>query len=94
MFQTVLLKLCWDKIQMTSFVGQFTMPIFQISHGESIIGAKDHLPNTTIFSIRIDWYEPIIKCLRKGYLVDNTPKKERNQNTIKSKPYTLHDGQL
>ncbi len=94
MFQTMLLKLCWDKIQITPFIAQFTMPIFQITHGGSIIGAKDHLPNTTIFTIRIEWYEPIITCLRKGYLVDDIPKKERNQITIKSKPYTLDDGQL
>jgi hypothetical protein len=56
------------------------MPIFQISHGQSIIGAKDHLCNTTIFTIRIEWYEPIITCLNKGYLVDNIPKKRKESN--------------
>jgi hypothetical protein len=86
----MLVMLCWEKIQITPFI----MPIFQISHGESIIGAKDHLPNTTIFTIRIEWYEAIMTCLRKGYLVDDIPKEERNQITIKYKPYTLHDGQL
>ncbi len=55
MFQIMFLKLCWDTIQITPFIGQFIMPIFQISHGESIIGAKDHLPNKTIFTIRVVW---------------------------------------
>ncbi len=94
MFQTMLLRLYWDKIQITPSIGQFIMPILQISHGGSILGAKDHLLNTTIFTIRIEWYKLIITCLRKGYIVDGIPKEERNQITIKSKPYRLHDGQL
>jgi hypothetical protein len=90
----MLLKLGWDKIQITPFIGQFIMPIFQISHGESIMGAKDHLLNTIIFTIRIECCKPIITCLGKGYLVDDIPKEEMNQITIKPKPYTLHGGQL
>jgi hypothetical protein len=42
--------------------------LLQINHHEPTRGVKNHLLNTTIFIIGIEWYEPIIKYLGKGIL--------------------------
>jgi hypothetical protein len=86
MFQAMLLRLYWDKIQITPSIGQFIMPILQISHGGSILGAKDHLPNTTIFTIRIEWYKLIITCFKEGIYCgwDTKRRKESNYHQIQT----------
>jgi len=66
----------------------------RISHGELVERVDDKLFNVHLFNVRVDWYGPIIKYLKKGYFDSNVPKEENSQIVIKAKSYTLYDGQL
>jgi len=66
----------------------------QIGHGEPATKVKDQLLDVTLFTTQIDWYGPILKYLQKGYFDNDIPKKERSHIVIKSKPYSLYEGQL
>jgi hypothetical protein len=65
-----------------------------ISHGELVKRVYDKLFDVHLFNVKVDWYGPIIKYLKKGYFDSNVPKKENSQIVIKAKSYTLYDGQL
>ncbi len=47
-----------------------------------------------MFTIQIDWYGQILKYLQKGYFENDIPKEEKSCIVIKSKPYSLYEGQL
>jgi hypothetical protein len=40
--------------------------LFQISHGELVIGVKNQLLNAVLFTVGTDWYGPILEYLQKG----------------------------
>ncbi len=73
--------------------------LFKINHGELVNGelverVDDKLFDVHLFNVRVDWYGPIIKYLKKGYFDSNVPKEENSQIVIKARSYTLYDGQL
>ncbi len=39
-------------------------------------GVENHSLDTTIFTIRIEWYHPITKYFKKRYFEDDIPKEK------------------
>jgi hypothetical protein len=66
----------------------------RINHGELVERIDNKLFDLHLFNVRVDWYGPIIKYLKKGYFDSNVPKEENSQIIIKARSYTLYDRQL
>jgi hypothetical protein len=52
--------------------------LWRISHGEPVEGVDDHLLDAHLFNVGINWYDPMIKYLKKGYFDNNVPKKKKS----------------